>query len=431
MKRRQGGTAVKRYRNWAPPGVMRERFTASDFVSPRADGRFESSLGFLMHAIRGIKPKLSFDQVHTREEFYVWRQAVRDKLRELLRMTDRLTVEFKLLQEEKRDGYLLQKYEFYPEEGLAVPILMLIPDSAAASGEPVPAVICNPGSGAGLWSLAGEPDDNFNRYPLRNRQAWWYCKAGMIGVAVENPATAWNSVEGMEYGLAQTKFFQLLPLAGRTYHGFITEQRLMIVEFLKRHPLVDARRIAVSGLSLGCGGVLYTALMSDDVAAAVYNDFVCSGVQRVLSTTEIAGGPNLAGGGLPGALEWFDIQPDLQAALAPLPLILSEGGPWIGHVEKIVRAYELAGARDKLEVHYYDKYADPAGRKHETCDLRKTTGLDPMQYLEIANVDAEQHSFHAEIDVPFLCRHFFGSDYECSGELKRSFEEAIREKSAR
>ena len=149
---------MKQFRNWAPPGVLREKFTASDFVSRRADGRFESSLGFLMHAIRGIKPKLSFDAVRTRDEFFVWRRAVRDKLRELLKMTDRLTAEFKLLKEEKREGFLLQKYEFYPEDGLAVPILMLIPDAAVASGKPVPAVICNPGSGAGLGALAGEPE---------------------------------------------------------------------------------------------------------------------------------------------------------------------------------------------------------------------------------------------------------------------------------
>ena len=44
-------------------------------------------------------------------------------------------------------------------------------------------------SGARLPSLAGKPDCGPNSYPLRNRQAWWYVKAGMIALAVENPAT--------------------------------------------------------------------------------------------------------------------------------------------------------------------------------------------------------------------------------------------------
>lgn len=421
---------MKRFRNWAPPGEMREKFTASDYESKRSDGRHESSLAFLMHAIRNIKPKLSFDNVHTYEEFTLWRQAVRDKLRELLKMTGNFDVEFKLLSEEKRDFYRLYKYEFYPEDGLVIPIMVLIPEDVIANNKQVPAVICSPGSGAGLGSLAGEADDCINRYPFRNKQAWWYCKAGMIGVAVENPATAWNSVDGVEYGQVQSKFFQLLPLAGRTYHGFITEQRLMIVEFLKKHPLVDNKKIAVSGLSLGCGGVLYAALMSDDIAAAVYNDFVCSDSQRVLSATETASGPNLAAARLPGALEWFDVQPDLQAALAPLPAIYPEGGPWVGHLEKIVRAYKLAGAEENLEIHYYDKYADPSKRIHDNEDLHKITGLTMLEHLEYANVDALQHSFHPEKDVPFLCRLFYGKDYECSDELKALFEQAVQETSA-
>lgn len=421
---------MKKFRNWAPPGVMREKFTATDFESKRPDGRYEATLPFLMHAIRNIKPQLSFDNVHTYEEFTVWRQAVRSKLRELLNMTDKLDVEFKLLSEEKRDSYRLYKYEFYPEEGLVIPIMVLIPEDVIQSRKQVPAVICTPGSGGGLGAVAGEPDDCFCRFPFRNRQAWWYCKAGMIGVAVENPATGLNNIDGVEYGLVQSKFFQLLPLAGRTYHGFITEQRLMIVEFLKKHPLVDNKKIALSGLSLGCGGVLYSAVVSEDIAAVVYNDFVSAYNQRVLATTEIAAGPNRASMQLPGALKWFEIQPDLQAALAPMPAIYSEGGPWVGHLEKITRAYKLAGAEDKLEIHYYDKYADPAARIHDTEDLKKITGLTPQEYLEFANVDPSQHSFHAEKNVPFLCKHLFGKDYVCSDELKELFKQALKEVSA-
>ena len=419
---------MKKCRNWAPPGVMREYFTASDFESSRPDGRFTSSLGYLMRAIRAVEPKLSFDKISDPAEFPAWKQAVRDKLRELLRMRTELEVEFKLLAEEKRDGYRLFRYEFYPEDFLAVPIIMVVPEDVIQTGRRVPAVICSPGSGAGLDSLAGEPDDNYNRYPVRNKQAWWYARAGMIGIAIENPATAYNSVDGVEYGQVQSKFFQLLPLAGKTYHGFVTEQRLMIIEFLKKHPLVDASRSAVSGMSLGCGGVLYTALMSDDVSAAVYNDFVFSFVQRVLCCTEISSGPNLATAVWAGGAEWFDIIPDLMAALAPLPLCLPEGGVWTGHVEKVLRAYEMAGASDQVDLHYYNKYADPASRKHDGENLREVTGLSAYDYLVYANVDAEQHSFHPEVVIPFICRTFYGKDYQVPAQLQQEIEAAAREK---
>jgi len=35
----------------------------------------------------------------------------------------------KLLSEEPRNGYRLYRYEFYPEERLAVPILVLVPEA--------------------------------------------------------------------------------------------------------------------------------------------------------------------------------------------------------------------------------------------------------------------------------------------------------------
>ena len=247
----------------------------------------------------------------------------------------------------------------------------------------------------------------------------------MIGVAVENPATGVNSGDEVEYGEVQARFFILLTMMGRPYHGFITDQRLMIVEFLKKCPFVDNARIAVSGLSLGCGGVLYSALMSDDVSAAVYNDFVCSLRQRLLSATEVASGPSLPSDWLPGGIEWFDIQPDLMAAVAPKPLLLAEGGPWKGHLEKIVRAYRMAGAEDKLAIRYYRRYQDPASRLHEEESLSEITGLTMEEYLEYANVDAQQHSFHAEVAVPWLM-DVYGmgapSDF-----LKRELEKAVNE----
>lgn len=418
---------MPRFANWDLPGVFKDHFDKSNFETPRADGRYDRTLGFIHHYIANIKPKLSFDTVQSPEEYPQWRQKVRAKYRELLDMRNDLDVEFVLLSEEQRDGYRLYKYEFYPEPYLAVPIFVLIPDSVLASKKPAPAVICSPGSGASLYSLAGEPDNYINRYPKRNKQAWFYAQAGMIGVAIENPATACNSEPDVEYGQVQTKYYSLMTLAGRSYHGMCTEQRMMIVEFLKKHPLVDNSKIAVSGLSLGCGGVLPIATVCDDIAAAVYNDFICSHQARVSATTEISSALAPAGGQLYGAMEWFDIQPDLQAALAPMPVLFTEGGPWKGHLEKIVRAYEMAGASDKLTYFYYDKYADPANRKYEDVDLHDMRGLSPLDYLEYSNVDASQHSFHSELAVPWMMDQFFGH-HDMSEKLKAAIAEAKAEK---
>lgn len=406
--------------------MKKKVFTAENFKSNRPDGRFERSLGFIYEHLRRKEPKLSFDKVTSAEEFPAWRAQVREKLRELLRMIPHPQPEFVLLKEEKRDGYRLFHYEFYPEEFLAVPFLMLVPEDVIVTGRKAPAVICNPGSGSSMEALAGEPDTHPNRYPMRNRQAWWYVKAGMIAIAIENPATADNSEPEIPYGLTQLRFFSLLMRSGRTYQGFITEQRLMVLEFLKKHPLVDSGKLACSGLSLGCGGVLYTMILSDDVKAMIYNDFVCDGDARLFSVTEFPADPVMAVNFIPGASDWFAIQPDLTASVAPRPMLLAEGGAWKGNIEKIVRAYEMLGARENLSLNYYKKYADPASRKYDSADLRKTRGLTGQDYLDYSYVDVSQHSFHPELAIPWLTKLFFGKecgDPALSAEIEASLHE--------
>ncbi len=419
---------MRKFSNWAPPGVMLETYPESTFESARSDGRFDRSLGFIMRYIREQRPQLSMDKLAGASEFPAWRTAVRAKLRELLKMRPVDQYEVKLVETLARDGYRLLKYELYPEPYLAVPFWMLVPEAAFREHRKLPAVICSPGSGASIASLAGEPDNSINRYPYRNQQAWWYMRGGMIGIAMENPATAYNSEPDVEYGRVQLRFLSLLLQSGRTYAGFVTEQRLMVIDFLKHHELVDGSRLAVSGLSLGCGGVLYTALMSDDVQAAVYNDFVCSQTTRMLAVTrDLPTEYSASCGFIPGVREWFDIQPDLTAALAPKRLLLAEGGPWKGHLEKIVRAYEWAGHPEMLTLRYYPKYADPSTRKHDADDLRETTGLNGMEYLEDwANVDVSQHSFHVETALPWLAGIFFGNaDFDAA--LRRDIERAVAE----
>ncbi len=408
-------------RNCGPD--VRLFLTKEDYEARRPDGMFESSLAFAMDYLRRLKPEYSFDDVKTPAEMDEWRRKVRAKLRELLQIGEIPRPEFKIVSEAKRDGYRLYRYEFSPEERLVVPILVLVPERAIADGARVPAVICMPGSGASLNSLAGEPDDYANHFPLRNRQAWFYVKAGMVAVAIENPATAENGVDGVEHYRVQHVLSRPMRLAGRSPYGFMVEHVLETIELLKGHPNVDPARIAISGMSLGTMPGMYTAVLSDDVAAYVHNDFCCSRAIRAMAQT---GGQSQAAAQIDpripeGAYRWFDDDPEVLAAIAPRPLSLSEGGPWKRHLEKITRAYALAGASQNLQIAQYAKYADPASRKYDDADLKEMRGLTPEELFEVANVDAPQHSFHPDINLPWLSRIFFGK-VDFSPEL----EEAIR-----
>ena len=411
-----------------PSTPIRDNFTASDFESTRPDGRFTCSVGYFMNVLRRMKPKLGLETVASAEEFPTWKAAVREKLRSHLRIGTEFKAEFKLLSTERRDGYRLCRYEFYPDELLAVGFIMLVPDDVYEGRRKAPAVICTPGHGGSRHALAGEPEvGSFpNRYPLRNRQAWYYVHAGMIAIAIENPAMAESCEPGLNWGHVTEYCYGLIDLTGRTYHGIQVEHTLMMLEFLKGNPMVDASRLALSGLSWGTGNVLYSSLLSDDVAAAVYNDFISSWAKRVTAVTEVRAARMWRRSDEPGSQIWFDDEPDLMAALAPLPIIYTEGGPMVNAIDKIRRAYELAGCPENLTVCYYRKYASPGSRLHDHEDVHRLTGITDNQYLDYCNVDARDHSFHPEVALPWLSRRFFGhADF--SAELQAAIDESIAE----
>lgn len=386
----------------------RNSFLPEDFETRRADGRFENHMAFAWDYVRRMVPEYSFDKLKDASELPAWRTKVRAKLGELLTLPERIPEpEFMLLREEPRDGYRLYRYEFYPEARLAVPILVLVPESVLVGQTKVPAVVCLPGSGASLNSLAGEPDAYGNHYPARNRQAWHCVQLGMIGVAMENPATAESGVREVNHFATQAQFARMMTLAGRSNWGFMVEHVLETIGFLKRHPHVDPQRIAVSGMSLGCIPALYAAVMSDDVTAVVYNDYVSSWAANALSVTKGLGGSVDARRPF-GFHRWFDDEPDLMAAVAPRPMIFVEGGAWKNCIEKVQKAYRLAGAEKNLRIAYYEKYADPATRKYENVDLHEERGLTGDDYLARSNADAGQHGFHPDVVLPWLQEVFRG-----------------------
>lgn len=386
----------------------RGHFMPEDFETQRPDGRYESDVAWAHELVRSMKPVLSLDTVEHPRDFPAWRASVREKLRELLQVPDPLPkVEFKLLAEEPRDGYRLRTYEFYPEPKLAVRMMMLVPDAAAEGRAKVPAMVSLPGSGASLESLAGEPDEYVCHFPARNRQSWFFAKMGIVGVALENPATAHNGVEGVNHYAGQGQFARLMTLAGRSNWGFVTTHVLETIAFLRSLPFVDETRIGVSGMSLGCIPALYAAVLDEGIAAVIYNDFVSSWAANATSVTKRLGAGVDARRPF-GFHKWFDDEPDLMAAVAPRPMIFAEGGSWRNCIEKAKRGYELAGAPDNLTVRYYEKYADPASRKYEDVDLHEATGLTENDYLLFSNVDAAQHGFHPDVNLPWLAEVFFG-----------------------
>lgn len=95
---------------------------------------------------------------------------------------------------------------------------------------------------------------------------------------------------------------------------------------------------------------------------------------------------------------WLDLK-ELLAAMAPTPLLLTEGGHW-SFIAQVRRAYEVAGTPDALEVHHYPAYSDPAARVTDGKPL--PYGLTMDEYLTACNVDVPNHYFKGEVAIPWL-----------------------------
>ena len=383
----------------AQPGLARQvrKTCIKDFEPERADGRTMKTMAWARMKLAEAASAPAHPFLKDRESFLAWQKDYlkRHYANYLPWKPKEPAVEF--VSKEKRDGYALHIYECHPYSRAAVRAWVLVPDGAKPGKTPV--VFCLPGSGGSLEGLAGDKDPYFTRYPIRNRQAWWYVKSGMIAVALENIGTANGAADDMPWWASRVRLSELMQQLGSSITELVTRQIAILVDFLKENPLVDKSKIAVSGMSLGAMEGLYPALLIPDVSALVYNDFACDGMARRLATTDLPSGSNSGGGSNVEAL----------MAMAPKPMILNEGGAWKGVIEDIKRAYELSGHPENLTIHYYDKYADPAARKYDGVNVRMLSGLDAAGFLTVCNCHEYDHSFHAESALPWLRGLFFGT----------------------
>ena len=385
------------------------------FRSNRPDGRFTSTMAAYMASLRQTPPSLELPKDADESSFAAWRSEVREKAKELLCMPPFPPMsEPTRLSAVRRDGYTVEKWEFYPDAYSAVPVLLLIPDTASEA-RPAPAVLCFPGSTHSKEFIAGEPlldrpACGFVRYPERNRMAQYLVKNGMVAVAFDNPAIgecAFDIEDKNDYGAAQrTQLCYGYLQSGFNYPGIAVFQALRFMELLPRFPFIDQNRLGVCAHSLGTTTALFTALLDERIRAVVFNDYICSWRENYVAVTEEDEHRMTQNCGnwhqIPGLFRYFD-RPDLLAALAPRYLTMNEGGAEC-HVDKVMRAYRLAGAEGRVFLSQYPKYKDEKLRVHHG-DM-PLYGMTEEEMMDFNYVDAPDHSFRQEPSLALLKKAF-------------------------
>ena len=376
----------------------------------RSDGRFLSTYGVVHAMLSGIKPECAFQPDMTAEEFCEWQHKVRKSMQEIMKFPEVKDMPSpKRLYSKQRDGYKLEKWEFYPLPECVSTFLVLIPDSLR---QPVPAILCIPGSGGSKEGLAGEPgvapklnDDYLNPKVTMARN---FAKAGYVAVAVDNPAAGEASdleryTRGRNYNYDLVS--RILLELGWSYLGYTSFLDMQVLQWMKTQSYIRKDRIIVSGFSLGTEPLMVLGTLDTSIYAFVYNDFLCHTQERALVMTApdkagIRPFPNSIRHLIPDFWRKFNF-PDIVASLAPSPVILTEGG--LDRDLDLVRAaYKMTGRLENVEIHHYPKYTDP----HSRTDIKALPeGLDRNEFYKLVNVDGANHYFKSELILPWLKKH--------------------------
>lgn len=383
----------------------------STFQTRRADKRFTSSRAIVHHWMQQEEPTLAFRPSLQASDFPLWQQQVKQAMQALMKhpaphnlpAPARLSVR-------QRDGYRIEKWEAYPLPGSAVPYLVLIPDGVDAA-HPAPAVLCIPGWGDTKEELAGEAEGKWTLPATapaavsRNAMARLYAKQGLVAVAVDNPGS--GEAADLE-NLAGHGPYDYSTLARAllemdwSYLGYASYIDRHILDWMKQQPAMRPDRLIVSGFSFGTEMLMALGCLDVSIYAFVYNDFLCRTRERALVMTRPDSSgrrpwPNDISHLIPGFLRQFDF-PDLVAALAPRPVICTEGG--LDRDFRLVeQAYALAGQPENFTFYHYHAFAEPEKRED-----RQTLpgGIDRDTYFRMVNVDPKNHYFKAEYVLPWI-----------------------------
>ncbi len=364
----------------------------------REDGRFLSTYGVVHHLLRNTTPRCAFDPNFSKSELESWQERVRTAMEEIMCHPEEKDLPQPVcISQIQKEGYRLEKWEFYPLPGCVSTFSVLIPDSLKT---PAPAVLCIPGSGMDEAHLTGE-------LPVKNSHAAMalhIARHGYIAVAVENAASGeaadLEKLAGSEYDY-DTPSRILLEL-GWSWLGYTSYLDKQVLEWMKSQPFIRKDRIVLSGFSLGTEPLMVLGVMDPSVYAFVYNDFLCQTQERALVMTApdehgYRPFPNSIRHLIPRFWEYFNF-PDIVASLAPRPLILTEGG-LDRDLDCVKRAYEITGYPDCVNVYHYPKYASPQRRNPA---LHLPEGLDRTTFYESVNVDPANHYFKEELVLPWL-----------------------------
>jgi dienelactone hydrolase len=258
----------------------------------------------------------------------------------------------KVLSKEDQGDYVLERFEFHNGVDMVVPGVLLIPKNRKG---PAPAVVALHGHGSSKESVCTDAKNSQLVGPLLAKKGYvvaaidGYFATGRVG---KGPGGASEKAAAQEDSL-----FKLYVWQGRTLWGMMLRDEQCLLDYLETRPEVDKKRIAATGMSMGCTRSWWLAAIDDRVQAVV-------GVACFTRYTELLAHGNLRMHGIyyfvPGVLTQFDTEA-IYSLVAPRPMLMlsgdQDGGAPADGVEtlekKLAAVYRLHGNEDHFRSVLY------------------------------------------------------------------------------
>jgi dienelactone hydrolase len=222
----------------------------------------------------------------------------------------------RVVSREDKGDYTLERFEFHNGVDMLVPGVILTPKNMK---RPAPAIIALHGRGSSKESVCTETTNSQLVGPL-------LAKNGYVVAAID----AYLNGERIGKGPAgqreqsspqEASLFKMNLWLGRTLWGMMLRDEQCLIDYLETRPEVDRRRIAATGMSMGCTRSWWLAAIDERIQAIV-------GVACFTRYQELIAHANLAKHGIyyfvPGILQHFDTEA-IYALVAPRPMLMLSG----------------------------------------------------------------------------------------------------------
>ena len=309
-----------------------------------------------------INPQLQF-KAKTKEDWKVWKEVLKTRLRELLGGFPRSKCPLKpeVLERKEEDSYWQEKIVFDSQDGVSVPAYALIPKGTKKNAKSR-ALLCLHGHGRGKDDVVGIVSNDVERQqhirPLNYDYARQFAKRGYFVLAPDAMCF------GERSDISCTWAFTSGLLLGKVLVGLRVWDAIRAIDYLQSRPEVDKERIGCVELSWGGTHTIYTTALDERIKVAVISGYF-SNFKDILIDRSCCPCQYI-----PGILKYADL-PDIVSLIAPRPLLIENGTRDPLYTLEVVKkeyakvenVYKLLKISEQIDIDIFEGSHRFSGRK--------------------------------------------------------------------